>query len=287
MAQIGYNGSGFALSSRVLQASTNVVPNTQIVYGAAGTRPKTSPISTGSRLALNSATTRISYVLGYVGNTHNDFRDTDRKLYGGDVRLTNRDVRESQHDRLRQDQRSRERNGTVHAQQRVRRFVAWKASCPVHLRLQRRMTPTATACPDYLDSHPVDRTFYTAGMKSRWIPFYDYCDVRRGLSVTGGYEWAEINRRYVDYEIELGEFTQPNTITNMLHVGLSQDWSRKLQYLCALHLAAQQLSDGGRHAVGDRREFNTVGAASFEQLAVPGRSGRNRCYLVAHGELLR
>ena len=29
------------------------------------------------------------YALGYVGNTHNKFRDSDRKFYGADVRVTN------------------------------------------------------------------------------------------------------------------------------------------------------------------------------------------------------
>ena len=31
-------------------------------------------------------------MLGHVGNTHNEFRETDRKFYGVDARLTNQSV---------------------------------------------------------------------------------------------------------------------------------------------------------------------------------------------------
>jgi len=78
----------------------------------------------------------------------------------------------------------------------------------------------------------VDREWLTLGAKARWRPFYDACDLRRGMSVTGGYEWSEINRSNVTYHLEeltpAGEFTQPTTVTNTWFVGLSQEWNARL-----------------------------------------------------------
>ena len=77
-----------------------------------------------------------------------------------------------------------------------------------------------------------DRDFWAMGLKSRWRPFYDACGLASRFAVTSGYEYSEISRTNVTYDLENltppVEFTQPDTNTNMFFVGLQQDWSREV-----------------------------------------------------------
>jgi hypothetical protein len=77
-----------------------------------------------------------------------------------------------------------------------------------------------------------DRDFWAMGLKSRWRPFYDACGLASRFAVTSGYEYGEISRTNVTYDLENlvppVEFTQPDTNTNIFFVGLQQDWSREV-----------------------------------------------------------
>jgi hypothetical protein len=71
----------------------------------------------------------------------------------------------------------------------------------------------------------VDRYIAAAGVKGRWRPFYNNCGWTSRLAVVGGYEYRELERHNVTYVIPepAGTFTQPDTATNMLFVGVQQD----------------------------------------------------------------
>ena len=163
------------------------------------------------------------YVLGNVGNTHNRFRDSDRKFYGADARITNRSI----------DGLSVTAYGKTQSQENDPDTVALNARYPDQTSLWLEDTPPQTIYnPDSLYLGLVDRDTRAAGVKGRWQPFHNYCDVRSGLSLTGGYEYKQLERRYVTYDLEALDppvlFTQPTTVSNMFFVGANQDWSRKV-----------------------------------------------------------
>ena len=74
---------------------------------------------------------------------------------------------------------------------------------------------------------PVGRTTTTAGFKGRWKPSRSI----KGLAFTGGYEYRLIDRINATYPLDfpangISSFTQPDTVSNMLHVGAQNRWSR-------------------------------------------------------------
>lgn len=168
-----------------------------------------------TRLELTDVTEL--YTLGYYGNTHNRFRDTDRKFWGGDIRLTNRSFEDVTFVGY----------GKAHVQDHD--FAPYPLNDRYDPLLMREDATTLDAGA----SHPVDRTYAAAGVKSRWTPFVHTCDWRQGLSLNAGYEWSQINRRFDVYELSAPAgtgtiFEQPNTETHMMMVGANQRWSREL-----------------------------------------------------------
>ena len=55
----------------------------------------------------------------------------------------------------------------------------------------------------------MDRTYSAVGLKSRWRPFYDRCGTISRLAVIGGYEYRQIERDNVTYELAGEDWTQP------------------------------------------------------------------------------
>ncbi len=78
---------------------------------------------------------------------------------------------------------------------------------------------------------PIDRTTTKAGFKSRWRPFGN----RSGFSVTSGYDYKQIARRNVTYDLRFaggqdldgqGPFTQNDTIANTMKLGTAFRFSK-------------------------------------------------------------
>ncbi len=153
------------------------------------------------------------YVLGHVGNTHNEFRDTDRKFYGVDARLTNRSI----------DGLAVTAYGKTFTQNNSQDNVALNTRYPAEA--------DAWQEPDSPSSqgfYLVDRTYWAVGLKGRYRPFYDSCGYISRLALVGGYEYRRIDRDNVTYEIAGVDWTQPNTKTHDFFVGIQQDWSYTL-----------------------------------------------------------
>ena len=159
------------------------------------------------------------YVLGWVGNTHNKLRESDRKFYGVDGRITNQSI-----DGL---------TATAYAKSHVQNNSADTQSLnsrypgdPYFLEPrppQQMFTPN----DNYLGL--VDREWTTIGLKNRWRPFYDSWGIAKGFALVGGYEWAQIARSNVTYNLDnLVPFTQPTTVSNMFFAGVQEDWSPAL-----------------------------------------------------------
>ncbi len=152
------------------------------------------------------------YVLGYNGDNSNNFRDTNRHFAGTDVRITNTAI----------DGLSVTGYGKVYTEH---------TSTP--------STPLGAAATsiyqeanlDLIDP-AIDRDEGAVGAKGRWRPFHD-CELdtlERGLSLDGGYEYRDLRRSNVTYDIEPGttrSFTQPSTISNRFFVGASEEWTRE------------------------------------------------------------
>ncbi|MCL4202583.1 MAG: hypothetical protein KJ000_08815 [Pirellulaceae bacterium] len=171
------------------------------------------------------------YVVSHLGNTHNKFRESDRKFYGVDARLTNTSV-----DGLSLTaygktftQRNSEDTQSLNTRYpgQASLWLEQSASTLAPLPPQTFFTPDAAYYQNL-----VDRDEFAVGIKGRWRPFHDSCDWRRGTAVTGGYEYSQLERDNVSYLLRFMNppvlFTQPTTVSNMFFVGVQQDWSRAL-----------------------------------------------------------
>jgi hypothetical protein len=163
------------------------------------------------------------YVIGHLGNTHNKFRDSDRKFWGVDARVTNRSI----------DGLSLTAYAKTNSQENDPDQVALNTRYPGQASLWLEdLPPQEIYQPEPWYLNVVDRDMGAVGAKARWRPFHDYCDIRRGLSITSGYEYRSLERRQVTYELVALDppisYTQPTTVTNTAFVGLNQMWARPL-----------------------------------------------------------
>jgi len=180
------------------------------------------------------------YVMGHIGNTHNEFRESDRKFYGVDARVTNTAIDGLA---LTAYGKTFTQNNSADTVSLNDRYPAqsslWLENVPIDPDGNGPQPPVWTNVPpqSMYGTDPwylglADREWIKLGVKGRWRPFRETCDWRRGFALTGGYEWSEISRTNVTYELENLTtpgpiaFTQPTTVTNMYFVGVSQDWSR-------------------------------------------------------------
>ena len=151
------------------------------------------------------------YTLLFTGNTHNKNRQTDRGFWGADLRLTNHTFD------------SLSVTGFAKRYEESNQIPTTFPEDPLFPAGQR---------PSDEVRHPVDRQKTSAGFDARWYP-----SLRRhrlsGLTFTGGYEYSQIERQFVTYEI-LGPpsggstFTQPDTVSNLMRVGVDMRWSKCL-----------------------------------------------------------
>lgn len=161
------------------------------------------------------------YAYMYVGDTENQYRDTHRFFNGFDLRWTN--------------DRAENFKWTAYAK-KSREDGQLPATFP-----EAPLTQGGDTIADYY--HPINYDRTAAGLKSQWKPFASGWPAARGFALSGGYEWARLDRKYAVYEAEdarwvsaLGppevsdtwEFEQPDTVTNAMNVTASMRWSARL-----------------------------------------------------------
>lgn len=158
------------------------------------------------------------YVLGYVGNTKNQLRDTNRHFGGADARITNNSI----------DGLTLTGYGKAYTENTQAPTTALNTlyNSPYYNTLYRE--PTTGFVSD-----PVNRDTSALGMKSRWRPFHDECcTLRSKLTLTGGYEYSTIRRNgwsatFIDMAGD-PVFVQPDSNKNLFTVGAEEKWSPEL-----------------------------------------------------------
>jgi hypothetical protein len=166
------------------------------------------------------------YVVGHVGTTHNEFRHSDRQFYGVDARVTNCSI----------DGLKLTAYGKTFSQNNSEDTTSLNTRYPAQANLWIEQnafsglpeTPQTIYDPTTLYLGLADRDFWEVGVKGRWTPHHagPWAD---GVAVTGGYEFGEIRRTNVTYDLyQLTPpvlYTQPTTVRNEFFVGLEKDWS--------------------------------------------------------------
>lgn len=178
-----------------------ITPGVQHPYGVvAENYTEIDKIKIGADISENNQ----FYANMFNGNTHNEYRETDRGFWGVDLRLTNTSLEDL---RLTGYAKHYEDDGqvpTFHPE--ADQFLP-----PVDLAAEVR--------------HPVNRQWTTAGLKGRWTPLEDSYRWR-GLAFTGGYEYKELQRQFVTYAITgspaPNTFTQPDTFRHCFDVGVEK-----------------------------------------------------------------
>lgn len=157
------------------------------------------------------------YVLGHYGNTHNDFRDADRKFYGVDARISDRSFDSLRTTAYFKTFKQRNSPDTTSLNSR------YPADAGLYLENQ---PPQTIYNPDSYYLGLADRDTSAVGIKGRWQPYCDIDYAPSWLYFTGGYEYRTIRRDNVTYVLDnLPIFTQPDSNTHTFFVGLEQDWS--------------------------------------------------------------
>lgn len=182
------------------------------------------------------------YALGYVGNTHNEFRDSDRKFYGADVRVTNTAL--SNMTNTVYGKASVQNNSEDTTSLNVRypdQKALWLERTTMNLPNPNpppATFPLGTDVPPqdmYTDASRsdydslVDRFYSAAGITSRWRPFANNYGLINKWAVVSGYEYSRLNRDNADYGLNYQPvvFTQPDSTTNMFFTGVEQVWTEQ------------------------------------------------------------
>ena len=160
------------------------------------------------RLKINSevADDTHLYASFFNGDTHNDFRKTDRSFNGIDVRLSNESV-----DGL---------NVTVYA-----KSTRQDNQNPDSLLIEEDPSDLR---------HPINYARFRTGITTRWRPFYDQhsygpqFDPWRTFAVTSGYEYYELARDYAVWDVTNGPVSQGDTRRHQIRFGPSMKLSPEL-----------------------------------------------------------
>jgi hypothetical protein len=140
------------------------------------------------------------YAYMYNGNTHNEYRDTERTFNGFDVRLTNKSIE----------------NVSV--------------TTYVKMTNEDNEYPRILFPQETLDIRtPIDYSRTRVGLTSRWKPFADSWECGDGefnpwqhVALTAGYEYYYLVRDHAFYSSDrLGKFTQPDTKRHEVQAGMS------------------------------------------------------------------
>ncbi len=122
------------------------------------------------------------YVLGWVGNTHNKLRESDRKFYGVDGRITNQSI----------DGLTVTAYAKSHVQNNSADTQSLNSRYPGDPYFLEPRPPQQMFTPNNNYLGLVDREWTTIGLKNRWRPFYDSCGIAKGFALVGGYESAQM-----------------------------------------------------------------------------------------------
>ncbi|MHB1037375.1 MAG: hypothetical protein ACYC35_22545 [Pirellulales bacterium] len=153
------------------------------------------------------------YVLSYVGNTKNKFRESNRHFGGIDGRVTNNSF-----------------DGLTLTGY-VKEYAEHTQAPP--FALDSVYDPTIYHEPN-LDqvSTPINRDITTTGVNGRWYPFLEDCGTYRSrFAFVGGYEYGQLRRRNAGGEINTSpvtEFEQPDSNRNTFTTGFEERWSPRM-----------------------------------------------------------
>ena len=190
------------------------------------------------KLGADLNETNKLYGFMYVGDTHNDFRDTTRFFNGLDFRWTNRDI-----------------DGLLITGYGKRNNESGELPTTFP---EAPLVQGGDTVADY--HHPLNYEKSAAGLKGQWRPWASGWPAARGLAFTGGYEYNRIDRKFADYEFDDGRYTpadtfifeQPGTDIHLFHVGTSMRWSCALEtYARYKHYNLEDPIYGFRATSGD------------------------------------
>jgi hypothetical protein len=148
----------------------------------------------------------------YTGATENKFRNFDRDYDGYDLRLINRALDDI--------------TITYYAS----RYDETNELPTVFFNQPPLGPPTAVDQNSV--RHPIDYRRTRAGVKAAWQPFGDRGPRRSnyglwdGTSLATGYEYYQLERDFVTWNVNPLPFTQPNTRSHQIEFGPSTRWSR-------------------------------------------------------------
>jgi hypothetical protein len=153
----------------------------------------------------------------YIGDTENKFRDTHRDYDGYDLRWIN--------------QASDDLTLTWYTSRydETNQFPPFFLTEPP---LAPTPVPPAVSLEEQFARHPIDYRRTRAGVKSTWQPFGDRGPRRSnyglwdGTSLASGYEYYQLERDFVTWNVNPVPFTQPNTRSHQIEFGPSTRWSR-------------------------------------------------------------
>jgi hypothetical protein len=166
------------------------------------------------RLKFSAHLTETSqfYANLYIGDTENKFRDMHRDYDGYDLRLINRP------------------KDDLTLTYYVSRYDE-TTGLPAVFFNQPPLGPPTTYDQTSV-RHPIDYRRTRAGVKSSWQPFGDRgprCSnygLWDGTTLASGYEYYQLERDFVTWNVNPVPFTQPNTISHQVEFGPSTRWSR-------------------------------------------------------------
>lgn len=171
------------------------------------------------RIKISRDLPLASHVYGslYAGNTHNKNRDTNRRFYGYDVRLTNRFWN----------------HWTVTGFARVNRQLNQFPPFLVDPEGAATSDTTATGrplfsaiIPQYGLRQPINYRRAAFGAEANWRPF-QWTDLTRRLTVNFGFERGQIARQFADYHVQepATVVDQDETPYTSYFLGTSKRWA--------------------------------------------------------------
>ncbi len=169
---------------------------------------------------------RSAYARFYNGNTRNEFRDTNRRFHGMDLRVSDRSV-----DGI---------TVTAYAKTYVQtgQFPSF-------------LLPFENAASI---RQPINYDRTTAGIESTWRPFYDEYSLRRHLRLSCGYEYRELDRENALFVGDNVAVDQSSTTTNKIYLRGGMRWSPAWNSYVRYRLA---FIDDPLFAIADNDTTNT------------------------------
>ncbi len=137
----------------------------------------------------------------YNGNTRNKTRETNRRLWGFDVRST-------------------VRNGATSSLTGFAKKNVQTGQLPSVLLPEENIGDLVA---------PINYDQTTAGLKGRWRPFYGDCSWRHDLRLSGGYEYRGLARENATFTENTTSVNQSQTTANLAHVRASMTWNRAFE----------------------------------------------------------